>query len=725
MSKFLKFILISVASLLLLIAVIISGIFLFVDPNEYKDGIATAVQEATGRQLTITGEIKLSIYPWIGLSLGATQLSNAEGFGNTPFASVETVEVKVKLLPLFKQRLEMQKIRLYGLRANLAKNKAGVSNWDDLATSTATMSDKQPDTETPKSQTTPVTKEPAQAMVALGALAIDGLELENAYLEWNDQQANQHVVINKLTLRTGALALPAPVDLSLSLDIKVKNPEVDGHVDFAGQVSFDLDTQQYYANNLELTVKATGPGLPASPMEAQLLANVKTDLKQQHITLNNLKLNTLGTSMTGQVNITGLDTSPAASGKIAVASFSPITVTKKLGIDLPKTTDAAVLNKVNLNFDFNSNMDGARLNNLTVMLDDSKLTGSTSVKNFSAPAIRFDIHVDDIDIDRYLPPTTVTSTTSISVPSPGAATAAATQLPLEPLRALNIDGNFKLDKLKITGAHSTDISLRVHAKEGQITLNPIKANLYKGTYKGNIALDVRKDKPKLSFNEALSGVNVGPLLKDTMGKELVSGTANASAQLTATGFELAAIKKTLNGKAKFSFLNGAIKGVNIGQMIREANAKLNKKPKPPKTNNETDFAEMSGSATIKNGNVRNQDLVMKSPLLRIHGKGSADLPRQKIKYLANTSIVKSNEGQAGKELSELKSLTIPIKVTGTFEKPKFSLDLGPVIQAKAKKAVEKKKKQIKKDVDKKIEAEKKKLKKKLEDELKKKLGIKF
>lgn len=724
MSKFLKFILISAMSLLILIAVIIGGIFLFVDPNEYKDEIATAVQEATGRQLTIAGDIKLSIYPWIGLSLGATQLSNAEGFGKTPFASVETVEVKIKLLPLFQQRLVMQKIRLHGLRASLTKNKAGVSNWDDLAASTTIASDKQPDTDTPKAKVT-TTKEPAQAMVALGALAIDGLELKNAHLEWNDQQANQRIVIDNLTLRTGVLALPAPVDLSLSLDIKVNNPELDGHVDFAGQVFFDLDTQQYHLNNLNLTVKATGPGLPVSPMEAQLLANAKADLKQQHITLNNLKLNTLGTSMTGQVNITGLDTSPAVSGKIAVANFSPKALTKKLGIDLPKTTDAAVLNKVNLNLDFNGNMDGARLNNLTVMLDDSKLTGSASVKNFSAPAIRFEIHIDGIDVDRYLPPTTETSTTSTSAPSPGAATAAATQLPLVPLRALNIDGNFKLDKLKITGAHSTDISLRVRAKGGQITLNPIQANLYKGTYKGNIALDVRKDTPKLSFNEALSGVNVGPLLKDTMGKELVSGTTNASAQLTATGSELAAIKKTLNGKAKFSFLNGAVKGVNIGQMIREANAKLNKKPKPPKTTNETDFAEMSGSVTITNGIVRNQDLVMKSPLLRIHGKGSADLPKQKIKYLVNTSIVKSNEGQAGKELSELKSLTIPIKVTGTFEKPKFSLDLGPVIQAKTKKAVEEKKKQIKQDVDKKIKTEKKKLKKKLEDELKKKLGIKF
>ncbi|MCK4587651.1 MAG: AsmA family protein, partial [Gammaproteobacteria bacterium] len=113
MPKILKYLLTTVLVLVLLVVIGIGGIFLFVDPNDFKAEITDAVHEATGRQLTIDGDIKLSIYPWLGLSLGATQLSNAKGFGEKPFASVETVEIKVKLLPLFQQRLEMQKIRLH------------------------------------------------------------------------------------------------------------------------------------------------------------------------------------------------------------------------------------------------------------------------------------------------------------------------------------------------------------------------------------------------------------------------------------------------------------------------------------------------------------------------------------------------------------------------------------------------------------------------------------
>ena len=136
MPKALKFTLASVLVLLLLISLAIAGLVLFVDPNNYKNEIAAKVQDATGRQLTIIGDINYSLFPWIGVSLGKTELSNAQGFGDKPFASVDQVDIKVSVLPLFQQRLEMQKVRLHGLQAFLAKDKSGRSNWDDLLTTT-------------------------------------------------------------------------------------------------------------------------------------------------------------------------------------------------------------------------------------------------------------------------------------------------------------------------------------------------------------------------------------------------------------------------------------------------------------------------------------------------------------------------------------------------------------------------------------------------------------
>jgi len=718
MPKFLKYFLILTLSLLLVLVIAIAGLLIFIDPNDYKNEIASKVQDATGRQLTISGDINFSLVPWLGLSLGETTLSNAEGFGHRPFASVNQVDIKVKLFPLLlQQRIEMQQVRLHGLQANLAKDKTGRSNWDDLTTAKSTTEKKS------KTQKEPDKPEPQKPeMGVLAALAVDGLELKDAQLDWTDQQANQHIVVSKLSLVTGPLALPEPVDVSLAMDVQVNQPEMKGHVDFKGQVALDLQAQQYHANKLDLKFSARGEGLPVKSIDARLQANVSADLSQQAIDVKKLQLDTLGTALTGQVRITGLDKTPGAHGHITVDNVSPRDIANRLGIQLPVTSDQSVLKKASMDLEFAANQNEASLKKLKIKLDDTELNGSASVKYFAAPAIRFTLNANGIDMDRYLPPRPdkPSKQTKPAAPTPGSTAAAATTLPLEPLRSLDVDGNITLGKLKIVGAQLSDMQLGINGKGGQLQLHPIKGNLYNGHYDGDIKLDVRTDTPKVSVNEKLTTVNVGPLLKDVMGKELVSGTANITANMTTAGSDLESIKKTLNGKANFSFTDGKVNGVNIGQMIREAYAKLKKKPAPPKTENATDFAEMSGSITATNGIVRNNDLDAKSPLLRIKGEGKVDLPRDHISYLVSAAIVESNEGQTGKELEELKSLVIPIKVTGGITDPKFSLDLGPVLQKRAKQIIDKKISKEEKKIKKRIEKD---LKKKLEEELKKKLGF--
>lgn len=723
MPKTLKYILVSILSLLLILVIAIGGLLVFVDPNDYKADITRAVHDATGRELTIVGDISLSIYPWLGLSLGKTELSNAEGFGEAPFANVSQVDIKVKLLPLLlQQRIEMQKVRLQGLQANLAKDQSGRSNWEDLT------AEKPPAASAPakkpapaKESTTSTTSQPSMGILA--ALTIDGLELKDAYLEWNDQQANQQIIIDKLNLQTGPLALPAPVDVSLSTDVQLNQPELKSHVDFKGQVALDTETQHYEARKLDLKVNAQGAGLPISPIDARLQANVKADLARQRVDIDTLQLDTLDTVLTGRVEITNLDKTPGAHGQISLNNMSPREVANKLGVTLPETTDKSVLQKARGDIEFAANPNEANLTKLTIVLDDTELSGTASVKNFSVPVIRFNLNANSVDIDRYLPPPAESAAQAKAQASsaPVSKTAAETPLPLEPLRALDVDGNITLGKLKIIGAQLTGMRLGINGKGGQLQLHPIKATLYEGHYDGDIKLDVRTSTPKVSVKEKLTTVNVGPLLKDIMGKELVSGTANITAQLTATGTELDTIKKSLNGNANFSFQDGKVNGVNIGQMIRESYAKLKKKPAPPKTENATDFAEMSGSFTVTNGIVRNNDLNAKSPLLRIKGEGKVDLPRERISYLVNAAIVESNEGQTGKELEELKSLIIPIKVSGHLTDPRFSLDLKPVLEARAKKVVEAEKKKIQKRVEKRIE----KKKKEFVEDLKKKLKLKF
>ena len=100
MAKFIKLIAVILGIVILLVVGAIIIIPLVVDPNDYKDQITALVKDKTGRELQIEGDIQLSVFPWLGLELGAVRLSNAPDFGEEPFAAVREAAVRVKLRPL-------------------------------------------------------------------------------------------------------------------------------------------------------------------------------------------------------------------------------------------------------------------------------------------------------------------------------------------------------------------------------------------------------------------------------------------------------------------------------------------------------------------------------------------------------------------------------------------------------------------------------------------------
>jgi len=133
MNKWLKYGLIAAAALVLLVIV---GAVIFVstfDPNAHKAQITEAVKKATGRDLVVSGQIKVSVFPWLGAEVGGVSLSNAKGFGDKPMVQIGSAQVRLKLLPLLTGSLELGRVTLENLNLNLAQNKDGVTNWDDLA----------------------------------------------------------------------------------------------------------------------------------------------------------------------------------------------------------------------------------------------------------------------------------------------------------------------------------------------------------------------------------------------------------------------------------------------------------------------------------------------------------------------------------------------------------------------------------------------------------------
>lgn len=645
------------------VVILITGAIVFVsmtfDPNDYKAEIVDAVKENTGRDLRIEGDIELTVFPWLGVTAGTIELGNAPGFAGDVFARTEKVDVRVKLMPLLSKQVEMSTVTVHGLALNLAKDKNGKTNWEDLA-----EGGNKPEAEKGEGP-------------GIAALAIGGLDIQDANLSWTDAQAGQTFKISALNAKTGSLSLGKPVDLSVDFDLEGAPPKIAGHVALSATLEVDPDAGAFNAKGLKLEANLSGPDLPGGKAAFSFAADVAANMKNQTAKIDNLELSVLDLNATGNLAVSDLQTAPKVNGSLNVSEFNPKALLEQLGQAPIETTDPKALTAVSLSATMSGTPGGTSLDPIKIKLDDTTLEGKLSV---GPPAIRFDLGVDAIDADRYLPPKS-----EAQAASPGAAATGAADLPVEVLRALDIDGKFRVGTLKVANLNVSDISLTLKAKDGLINLSPIAAKLYDGTYAGNIGLDARGEQPKFSLDEKLSNIQAEPLLKDLQGKETLSGIGNIEAKLSAVGANPEAMKKTLNGNAAFAFTDGAIKGIDIGGMIREATAKLSGGSAPsgdaaPKT----DFTELTGTVQIKNGLATNNDLSAKSPLLRIEGKGSADIPKESIDYRVTTTVVATAQGQGGGELTDMVGVPIPIKVTGTFQEPKYGLDMQALASAIAK-----------------------------------------
>ncbi|MDX1513915.1 MAG: AsmA family protein [Gammaproteobacteria bacterium] len=674
MKTFFKAIGILIVVVVVLVIGAVVALPMLIDPEDVKKEVTAKVKDETGRDLKIVGDVGFTVFPWLGVEMGRVELGNPPGFESPLFAATEKVGIRVKLMPLFERKLEMDTLAIHGLTLNLERNASGKTNWEDLAAHEGKG------------------KAPAAEGrdAPLAAFAIGGLDVRNGTLSWRDAKAGQQFAVRQFSLQTGTLEPGRPVDVKLGFDVESEKPKLTGRVEGGGEILADANTQTVQANGLKLTANLSGDTLPGGKAELEISADVTADGKQQTARIQNLKLSVLDLNVSGNIDAMGGNKGPSFNGTLSVAEFSPRNLMKALGQPAVETADPTVLSRASLNTSLSGTDNSLVLKQLKMVLDDSNLNGDASVKNFAKPAVDFQLALDQIDADRYLPPPKEGS--GANAASPAAAASSAGQLPMETLRALDVDGKLSAGKVKIAKLNISDVKAIITARNGVIKLSPVSARLYDGTYAGDIALDARGDQPRISANEKLAGIQAGPLLKDLQGEEKLTGKGDVTVKVTAAGAAADSIKKTLNGNAAFVFRDGAIKGVNIGRMIREARAKLQGKP-PPSGDEpaQTDFAELTGTVKFVNGLATNDDLAMKSPLLRVTGAGKADLPSEQIDYRVSTKVVATSQGQGGKELQDLAGVTVPIKVSGTFQQPKYGLDveaLGKALaESKAKELV--------------------------------------
>jgi AsmA protein len=691
--KWIKRILAALVVLILLFVIAAAVLIATFDPNVYKERVEQAVEQSTGRELALQGDIQLSFFPWLGIKLGAARLGNAKGFGNEPFASVDNVQVRVKLLPLFRGKIRADTVRFQGLEANLSKNAQGVSNWQDLIKSTGKQAPpakaKQP--------------RPGQNL----ALAVGGIDIENAALHWRNAQTGQDIRIAPIDLTTGAFAFGKPLDIDLSLHLKNAKPAVAADLNLTGAATVNPDTQRYVLADTKLTVNATGEQLPKDGVEATLKAAMDANLKAGTAAVQPLTLEIADLRLTGQATATGLNSERHVQGELKSDPFNPRKLLQALGQEPPATRDPKVFNNANVKLAFSATQNSAQLSQLEMQFDDTRLNGQGAVESFNKPKITFTAALDTINLDRYQLPAAEAKPAPAKKPAPPADQ--RLPLPVETLRDLYVDGRLTAGKLKASGLNFTDVNATVTARDGVVKISPLALKLYQGSLKSNANMNVRGDIPEFTVDSALDGVQAGALLTELAGDDYLTGATRLTLDLKTRGRTISILKRALNGNLAVSFKDGSLTNSKLAGYIARAVAFFKGQPSAASAT-ETRFTSLTGSGQIVRGILNSNNLTLVSPTILAKGQGSVNIPQSTVAYTLDVAL-----NDAGKPKD---NRYVPLEINGPFSDLGYKLALSDVVKEQAQQALEKELKSTQQELKSKEQELKQKLQDKLQQQLK-------
>ncbi|HZW58772.1 MAG TPA: AsmA family protein [Woeseiaceae bacterium] len=670
MSRLIKTLLLAVAGIVLLLVLTAGALLLFLDPNDYRDDIAARVEAATGRELTIEGDLSMRVFPWLAVEVGRTTLGNAEGFGDEPFARFDNARLSVRLLPLLlRQEIAVGTASLDALELNLAVNESGVTNWDDLTAAEAAA------------------PAAAEESARPAVLDIASVAVTNATIAYRDAATGSRYTLEQVSLVTGRIALGEAFDVDSEFDFRVTPGDMSGHMAIAARTTVANDYARIGLEQLTLDGRVTG--IARDPVDVTFAAPAVTlDLDDSRAALGELELHALGLSVEASVEPFSWAGDITVPAQLSVAPFSLKELLPKLDIEAPVTADPTALQRVAFSAAASISPAALALDSMTLTLDDTGMSGELRVPFTATEPILFDLRADRLNLDRYMAPASDT---------PAAADAGPVddfEIPVDTIRGLEARGSLRIAEATLSGMTFSNVQLGLQSSAGKLRLKPLSAELFDGRYNGDIRIDASGKTPKLSLDEHVEGVSLAPLAQAMFEQRNLSGTINGNFALNAVGNTLAEMRGKLNGTMSFELKDGTWEGTDLWYQLRRARA-LYRQETPPEPSNppRTRFTSVIATGTVTDGVFANKDLLAELPFLRLTGSGTVNLVAGEIDYALQARVLERPESLAGAsdaELAEFTEALIPVRVRGPLADPSVRPDIEAMFRKEVESTLQKK-----------------------------------
>ncbi len=663
--------------LLALVAIGLGMLYALFDGEKLKAELTRVVMEQKQRKLDIAGPLELSVWPDVGIKLGRLTLS--EPGGKEGFLALDAARVAVAVMPLLSKQVQVQRIEVDGLKATLVKRKDGTLNIADLAGGAA---DKEGAAKDRSKVGAGDTAAPVQVDIA-------GIRIANAQLTWRDEKAGTTTTLSNLDLGSGRVQADSgrqtlAVDaLSLAAKGKTGADSFELKLDVP---RLDIAPDKSSGETLKLTANLAGSG--RNLVANLVLSGVEGNAKA-------LKIGKLALDLDAKVGESALKA--RIDSPVAADMAAQTLALEKLAGSLDLANPQMPMKQLKLPLSGSLRADLAKQSaalDLGTRFDESKIALKLKVAKFAPLALGFDLDIDTLNVDKYLPPKKAEEKVAAS-PAPAGKDAAADKLDFSALKGHDVNGALRIGALQVSKLKLAKLDAKIRLAGGRLDVAPLSMNLYEGSASGSLSLNAAGNQFALKQN--LNGISINPLLKDLADKDLLEGRGNVALDVASRGDSVAAMKKALAGTASLSLKDGAIKGINLAQSMRDIKARLGTlqgkaegTTQKARAGEKTDFSELTASLKIANGVARNDDLALKSPFLRLAGAGDIDIGAGRMDYLAKATLVNTSTGQGGKEADKVKGLTVPVRIAGPFDALTYKPELGDLAADMAKAKLEEK-----------------------------------
>ncbi len=600
-------------------------------PSEtIKSQLTTQVESATGRKLSIDGDLNLSILPNVAVKLGDVHFANRPGSDVEDMVSLDEVRVVLKVLPLLSGTVEVSEFVLIEPDIHLEVDADGKPNWEMAGAGEAepaTSGDEEGEN----------SEGEGSSSLPISELKLGDIRLDNGRLTFVDHAAGTEEKVEAINVTLGLEDINSPLQMLGSLDYKGETVELD-----------------------------LGLNKPSAVLDGDQSA-FKLGIKSELVQLG----------FAGDLKNQG---SPSTAGNIDLSVPS----IRKLVAWLAEPIDFAGegLEQLTIAGKLNGSAERVAFTDATISLDQIQGKGEVTAElGGSVPKVTGRLDLGAVNLNPYMPASTEESAPGdASDASGGEAAEASTDWSDDPIEMPSLDMVDLAFELTLASLLVQDLKLDRTVLALAMANNAMTAELkefalYKGSGQGKLMVTSVEGKPKIEQSFELRGLEALPFLTDAAEFDRIEGIASAEFGLTTSGGSERDLVQKLNGDGKIVFADGAITGINIASMVRNASSAF--LSAEAGETRKTDFAELSGSFIIQDGILSNEDLSLQAPALRINGSGKVDLPAKRVDYRIDPKAAATLEGQGSE--TEVAGILVPVLVTGPFDNLDYKPDLSGVI----------------------------------------------